>query len=233
MRDHPSFIPVRLAHRHIHQSACKLLTELTTEETVHLDDYDDFTSGLDTFSLEVRHLERKIEGLLYHYDPLTGAGTRAVMLAEMTKLSELARQQIQTCCLVFMNFDQLRTIYDTYGHALGDQVLVAAIQFIKKQIRPFDSIFHYGNDTFLLSMPLTDLNTARKAVERVREKLIAAPLAYHQSKPVYMTASFGLTLLETTIGIDENIQRARHAAHIAQTASGEPIQAWDVSITAG
>ena len=231
LRNHASFTGIRLAHRHIHESASKLLYKLSTEETLNLDDYDNFTASLDTFCLEVKVLERKIEGMIYHYDPLTGAGTRAIMLADMTKLYQLAAEQIQSCCIVFMNFNHLKFIYELYGHTLGDQVLVAAIRFIKKHLRPFDSIFHYGNDSFIISMPITDLATARTVLERVHGKLALSPLAYHESKPIFLTASLGLTLLETGRNIDENIQRARHAAHVAQSA-GNNIQTWDISITA-
>ncbi|MHB1677449.1 MAG: diguanylate cyclase domain-containing protein [Sulfuriferula sp.] len=232
LRNHPSFAAIRLAHKDIHESASKLLHKLSTEETLHLGDYDNFTASLEAFCLAVKVLERKIEGLIYHYDPLTGTGTRAIMLAEMPKLYKLAAEQIQSCCIVFMNFNQLKFIYEIYGHELGDQVLVAAIRFIKKHLRPFDSIFHYGNDSFIISMPITDLSTARTVLERVHGKLALFPLAYRESNPIFMTATFGLTLLETGRNIDENIQRARHAAQVAQSTGSNNIQIWDISIPA-
>lgn len=232
LRNHPAFAPMCLAHEHIHQSARNLLCKLATEPDLQIDDYDSFTASLETFCLEVKVLERKIEGLLYHYDPLTGAGTRAIMLAELTKLSRLTDEQIQSSCIVFMNFNYLKFIYELYGHLLGDQVLVAAIRFIKKQLRPFDSIFHYGNDSFIISMPTTDLASAHTVLGRVHGKLAVFPLAYHDSTPLFMTATFGLTLLDTECGIDENIHRARHASQLAQSNGGNNIQTWDISIGA-
>lgn len=232
LRHHPAFAPMRLAHEHIHQSARNLLCKLATEPELQMDDYDSFTASLETFCLEVKILERKIEGLLYHYDPLTGAGTRAIMLAELAKLSRLTDEQIQSNCIVFMNFNYLKFIYELYGHLIGDQVLVAAIRFIKKQLRPFDSIFHYGNDSFIISMPITDLTSAHTILGRVHGKLAVFPLAYHDSTPLFMTATFGLTLLDTGCSIDENIHRARHAAQLAQNSGGHNIQTWDISIDA-
>ncbi len=232
LRNHPTFSPMRLAHEHIHQSARKMLCKLTSEPELHMDDYDSFTASLETFCLEVKTLERKIEGLLYHYDPLTGAGTRAIMLAEMSKLAKLADAQIQSSCVVFMKFNYQKFIYELYGHLLGDQVVVAAIRFIKKHLRPFDSIFHYGNDSFIISMPITDLSSARSVLGRVHGKLAVFALAYHDSTPIFMTATFGLTLLDTGCSIDENIQRAKHASQLAQASGSNNIQTWDSSVSA-
>ncbi len=229
LRNHPAFAPMRLAHEHIHQSARNMLCKLATEPELRMDDYDSFTASLETFCQEAKTLERKIEGLLYHYDPLTGAGTRAIMLAELTKLSLLADEQIQSSCIVFMNFNHLKFIYELYGHLLGDQALVAAIRFIKKQLRPFDNIFYYGNDSFIITMPTTDLSSARAVLGRVHGKLAVFPLAYHDATPIFMTATFGLTLLDTECSVEENIQRARHAAQLAQTPASNNIQTWDVS----
>ena len=232
LRNHPAFAPIRLAHEHIHQSARKLLCKLAIDPDLQMDDYDGFTATLDTFCLEVKTLERKIEGVLYHYDPLTGAGTRAIMLAEISKLAKLADDQIQSSCIVFMNFNYLKFINELYGHLLGDQVLVAAIRFIKKHLRPFDSIFHYANDAFIISMPITDLTSARTVIARVHGKLAVFPLAYHDATPIFLTATFGLTLLETECTIDENIQRARHASQLAQANGNQNIQTWDISFSA-
>lgn len=233
LRNHPSFTPIRIAHRHIHQFATKLLYKLATEETLQMSDYDNFIANLERFRLELKILEREVEGLLYHYDPLTGTGTRTIMLAEMDKLTELARQHIQTCCIVSMNLDHLKQISKVHGHDIANQAVAAAIHFIKEQLRPFDAVFCYNSEVFLISMPNTDLESAHRVIERVRGKLSASPLAYDNALPVFMTASFGLALLECNVSAEENIQRAYHAALVAQSAGGNTTQTWDASIPSG
>ena len=231
LRNHPSFTPIRVAHRHIHQSASRLLHKLVTEETLQMGDYDNFIASLERFRATIKTLEREVEGQLYHYDPLTGAGTQKVMLVEMDKLAELARQNIQSCCIGFMILDHIKYINKIHGRDIGDTALTAAVHFIKEQLRPFDSIFCYDSDTFLIAMPNTDLKTAHMIIERLRVKLSTAPLAYDDSRPIFMTASFGLSLLEPSNSAEINIQHAHHAAILAQSAGGNTSQIWCESNT--
>jgi diguanylate cyclase len=88
LRDDPSFAPLKTAHKHMHQLAAQLLIKLTTDAAITLGDYDDFNIGLDQFRLEVKTLEREIEGILYSHDPLTGAETQVAMTSELGKLAE-------------------------------------------------------------------------------------------------------------------------------------------------
>ena len=98
-------------------------------------------------------LRHEIQGSLRDSDALTGAYGRAQLLPELRERRELARRHVQHCCIAFMDLDHLKTINDTHGHAVGDLILTGAIEYVMQHLRPYDKIFRYGGDEFLLLLP--------------------------------------------------------------------------------
>lgn len=230
LRDHPAFAPLRNSHRHLHELAAQLLTKLTTETSITLADYDEFNTGLDQFRLEVKTLEREIEGILYNHDPLTGAETQLAMATELNKLAEQVQQNIQTCSIAIMNLDHLKHLNDTYGHDTGDRALSVAVRYVVEQLRPYDRVFRYNHEKFLISMPGTDLQTSYRVIERIRQKLHAIAVAYEGPQPIFITASFGLALLEADISPEQCIHHADQAMYAAKSAGRNCTRIWDAAI---
>ncbi|WP_124950624.1 diguanylate cyclase domain-containing protein [Sulfuriferula thiophila] len=230
LRDHPDFAPLRAAHKHIHESAALLLTKLTTEATITLSDYDKFNIGLEQFRLEVKTLEREIEGILYNRDPLTGAETQHAMTTELHKLSEQVRSNIQTCSIAVMNLDHMKHLNDTYGHDIGDRALSVAVRYVVDQLRPYDRVFRLNHEKFLISMPGTDLQTSYAAIERIRHKLQTLAVAYDGPKPIFVTGSFGLALLEADASPEQTVQQADQAMYAAKSAGRNCTRIWDTTI---
>ncbi len=70
-----------------------------------------------------------------------------------------------------MDLDQLKTVNDTYGHAVGDQVLRTLADRLSQHVREFDILCRYGGDEFALLLPETDLFMAASVAERLRTAL--------------------------------------------------------------
>lgn len=226
----PAFTPVRVAHKQTHRLAAKLLTKLTMESTISLEDYDEFNVGLDQFRIEVKTLEREIEGILYNHDPLTGAETLVAMNKELSKLAEQVRQHIQTCSVAMMNIDFLKQINETYGHETGDRALSVAVRYVIEQLRPYDRVYRYNRGRFLITMPGTDIQSSFQVIERIRNRLGNIAVAYDGPKPIFITASFGLAFMEVDINPAVTAQRADQALFAAKTVGRNSTHIWDPSI---
>lgn len=230
LQEAPAFAPLRVSHKYLHQRAAQLLTKLATEPVITVSEYDEFNVELDQFRLEVKTLEREIEGILYNHDPLTGAKTQVAMLSELSKLTEQSRQHIQTCCIAVMSIDHLTRLHATYGHEIGDRALSVSVRYILEQLRPYDKVFLYYKDKFLITMPGTDLQTSYQVIERIRQKLHTIAVAYAGPQPLFITASFGLALLDPDASTETNIQRADRALEAAKTAGCNCTYLWDSSL---
>jgi len=231
LRKHAAFAAMELAHEHLHQCAAQLLRASSGEAPGSPTDYDNFSNALDRLRLQILTLKHEIEDSIFNRDTLTGAENRIGMLTKLRELLELVKRQAQQCCLVIMDLDHFKWINDSHGHVVGDQVLAAAVRCIRENLRPYDKVFRYGGEEFLISLQNSDLETARVTVERLRERLGATSVAYAGSKPIVVTASFGMALLDPAVTLEETINRADQALLAAKTAGRNRLQIWESSLT--
>jgi len=129
------------------------------------------------------------------YDGLTGVGNRR--FADITlqkKLAELKRYG-STFGALFADIDNLKLVNDTYGHEAGDEVLKMVARTILSNIRPFDFIFRWGGDEFMLVLVNVDQRRLLTTSERVRAAVQNAALRYG-SDTIKVTVSIGGTIAQ-------------------------------------
>jgi len=97
-------------------------------------------------------------------------------------------------------------------------------------LRPYDEFFRYGGEEFLLCIPGMNLETGHDAVERVREGLAAITIDVGGGRTVSVTASFGVTLLDADVPVEESISRADKALYRAKAAGRNQALLWDPSM---
>jgi diguanylate cyclase (GGDEF)-like protein len=184
--------------------------------------------------LELDSLRHEVQDILRSCDALTGAYGRRLLLPELREWHELAKRDVQDCCIAFMDLDHLKEINDTHGHTVGDQVIAGAVRYVTGHLRPYDKVFRYGGDEFLISLPGIDMPNARHLVERIQAGFGRVPFVVSaDGRAIHATASFGLALLDPDISIEESIDRADKALLMAKTAGRDRAIAWDPGITTG
>ena len=145
--------------------ACRSHVKATTTSSI----------GGERLHLELDSLRHAIAGSLRDRDALTGAYGRVEMLPTLREWRELARRNVQQCCIAFMDLDHLKEINDRHGHVVGDQVLAGVVRHVTEHLRPYDKVFRYGGDEFLISLPGADLEIGKKVIGHIREQIAAAP----------------------------------------------------------
>lgn len=229
VRDHLAFLAIRDEHKNMHELAAQLLATSAAKAAITPHDYDAFANALDRLRLEIHTLKREIEESLYNHDPLTGALNRIGMLTSLRALHELVKRRVQQCCIAIMDLDHFKAVNDTYGHCVGDQVLSAAVRYIMEHLRPYDKVFRYGGEEFLITLPSTDLQAGHLLIERIRAGLVITPLAFHGHKPIPVTVSFGLALLDPDVNVEEAIHRADESLYAAKTGGRNCTRLWDAA----
>lgn len=231
LRDHPSFIAMEAEHRRLHEIAGRILRSTLGGAAVECGDFDGFMSCSERLRLELDSLRHEIKGLLANRDALTGAHRRLDLLPELRESLELVKRDVQACCIAFMDLDRFKPINDTYGHRIGDQVLANAVAYVMGHLRPFDKLYRYGGDEFLIAMPGADLAAGRTIVERMREGLGTTVLARDGAAQICMTASFGIAQLDPCLSVEESIDNADKALLAAKAAGRNRVCAWDPGAT--
>lgn len=233
LRDHPSFVAMEAEHRRLHEIARRILRSTLDGAAVEPVDFDGFMSASERLRLELDSLRHELERLLANRDSLTGAHRRLDLLPELRESLELVKRDVQTCCIAFMDLDRFKAINDTYGHRIGDQVLANAVSYAMEHLRPFDKLYRYGGDEFLISMPGADLAAGRAVIERMRDGLATTVLAGDRAAPIRMTASFGVALLDPCLSVEEAIDNADKAMLAAKATGRNRVCDWDPAATTG
>ena len=234
LRAQPAFASMETEHRRLHSIAAQLLRETAGGAPIVREDYDALVAVSGQLHLELESLRHDIEGALRSHDPLTGAYGRIGILPELREWRELAKRNVQQCCVVFMDLDHLKEINDRYGHIVGDQVLIGAVRYVTEHLRPYDKMFRYGGDEFLITLPGADLPGGQHLIERIREGFGRTPFVVTaDGQEIHATASFGLAQLEPDLCVEESIDRADKALLLAKTAGRDRAINWDPSIRTG
>lgn len=128
-------------------------------------------------------------------DSLTGLHNRRHLL-------ELARHELQRArryrlpMSVFMlDIDEFKRVNDTYGHAIGDQVLQGVAECCRQELRGVDVLGRYGGDEFAAVLPETGLPAACQVAERLRKSIAQRPLDTKAGQ-VTVTVSLGVAVLD-------------------------------------
>lgn len=226
--EHPGVSAIGETHRHMHQVATELLSTLNVGQNISSHDYDNFSNLVERLRLEISSLKREIELSLYTHDPLTGAINRLDMLPILREIQSMDRRQLQVSSLVMIDIDHFKKVNDKYGHPTGDKVLQFIAHYLTEHLRPYDKLFRYGGEEFLLCMHNTDLKACLERIELLRDSLSKKPLDIGRRDPIHITASFGIAELNPTHSIEECIEHADKALYAAKEAGrnctriGEP-----------
>jgi len=234
LRRQTRFAAMEAEHERMHGIAAGLLRNAAGGIPIDRADYDALTAVAAQLRLELDSLRHEVQDILQSCDALTGAYGRGLLLPELREWRELARRDVQHCCIAFMDVDHLKEINDTHGHTVGDQILAGAVQYVTGHLRSYDKVFRYGGDEFLISLPGTDLPNAQHLIERVRAGLGREPFVVGaDGHAIRATASFGLALLEPDISVEESVDRADKALLSAKMAGRDRAVSWEPGITTG
>lgn len=124
---------------------------------------------------------------------LTGLYNRRALDRFGDKIVEEAHKKGHFVSVAMIDIDHFKAINDTYGHPVGDEVLVAVSQRMLNALKKTDTLARYGGEEFALLMVGADLSTASVICERLRE-------AVNRTK--VMTKAGGI-LVTVSIGVEE------------------------------
>ncbi|MDH5473748.1 MAG: sensor domain-containing diguanylate cyclase [Gammaproteobacteria bacterium] len=98
-----------------------------------------------------------------------------------------------TC--MFVDVDYFKNVNDTYGHHIGDLVLMRIVAMIKEQVRACDIVARYGGEEFVIALPNTNISVASEIANRLR-KVISSEKHSFYGKELSITVSIGMTSLQ-------------------------------------
>jgi diguanylate cyclase (GGDEF)-like protein len=228
---HPAFAQIEAAHKCMHCHARDLLRISANQQPISLENYERFTTALKQMRLELLTTRHELEEAITNLDPLTGTANRAKMLTKLREEQALVMRKAHCTCIAMLDIDNFKSVNDNYGHTVGDQVLVRFAHHVMSQMRLYDTIFRYGGEEFLICAPNIELEAAHAMMERLREALAEMVIHGEGHTPFTITASFGVTLIDPDVSVEQSIERADKALYAAKNAGRNRTVIWSPSLT--
>jgi len=120
---------------------------------------------------------------------------------------------------LMLDVDDFKAINDTYGHSVGDMVLVALADLLRRSIRAVDTLVRYGGEEFVIVMPETELAGALVAAQRIFAHLAETEIGPQKLR---VTVSIGAA----TGATDDLLVRADQALYAAKRAGKNRVEAF-------
>jgi diguanylate cyclase (GGDEF)-like protein/PAS domain S-box-containing protein len=155
---------------------------------------------------------------LSNLDPLTETLNRRGLETVLLRETQVAVREGNHIAAVLIDVDDFKSINETHGHAVGDQVLRGIAERIRHSLRSSDYLARVGGDEFVILMPATKVSDATDTAQRVCSKVASSPLSIGTSA-VPVTISCGLVGLPNNIvSMEEVLVHSRVALKTSKTS---------------
>jgi diguanylate cyclase (GGDEF)-like protein len=145
------------------------------------------------------------------HDPLTGLPNRTLMLERLEHAFLRGRRSRKETALFFVDLDNFKAVNDTHGHAVGDELLIAVGDRLRKTLRPGDTLARFSGDEFVILCEDLD-DRARPDTIRDRVQAVMEPPFVLSVGELAVTASVGSAV---TARGDEAPAQLLHDADLA------------------
>jgi diguanylate cyclase (GGDEF)-like protein len=158
-------------------------------------------------------------------DPLTGIYNRRHFMEDSQMDIQRASRQKDDCYIILFDLDKFKSVNDTHGHLIGDNVLIDTTTRIKAVIRPYDLFARYGGEEFIIYASGIDKNGIAALAERLRLSICDKEFEY-EGVCLNSSASFGIAHIGD-YDINKAILHADKALYTAKNEGRNRVVFWD------
>lgn len=159
-------------------------------------------------------------------DPLTGINNRRYLFEFAEQQFKVASRYQQPLAVMMFDIDHFKMVNDTFGHAIGDEMLRRVTQIARAELRTADAMGRYGGEEFIVLLPMTTAAQAHSLAERIRAGT-ADLRVFTEKGDASVTLSIGIVELRHTPrseSVEEVFRRVDETMYIAKQAGRNRIE---------
>ena len=171
--------------------------------------------GVMTDISQLKRSEAELQRLA-HYDPLTALPNRVLVNLRLEHAIEHARRKEHGIAVLFIDLDRFKDVNDSFGHPVGDELLVMIAARLRARVRGEDTLARVGGDEFLMVMESISAPEEAAFVARALIRLLEDPFLLSGGQEVYVGMSVGISCFpqdgETTTELIQHADAALYSA---------------------
>lgn len=160
-------------------------------------------------------------------DPLTSVYNRRYFETRAVEKIREAHRQKEPFAILMMDADHFKNVNDTYGHKVGDKVLIELAAICERSLRPEDMIARYGGEEFVIFLSKVTPEIAKMVAGRLREAVSGGVVYSDDGQPVRFTVSIGVAPSGIADDVDLMIKMADDAMYLAKETGRNRVELYD------
>lgn len=127
-----------------------------------------------------------------HRDPLTHIYNRRYFTEESAKILAFSKRNDIPLTIIILDIDKFKNINDTYGHFVGDEVIIKVANLLNNHVRKSDIVARFGGEEFVMLLQNCDLANGKQVAEKTRLDIEQATISLQNKKVIDFTISLGV-----------------------------------------
>ena len=164
-------------------------------------------------------------------DALTGLPNRAAFNETFQRACSLAGRAGEPLSLAILDIDNFKTVNDTYGHTMGDEVLRTMASLVSKSFRGSDLLARWGGEEFVGLFPNTNQRGAKRALEKALDTLRGKQFRVKEGTTFQVTFSAGVVEVSEGASVGEAVAEADRFLYHAKVAGRNRVLSAEDTIT--
>lgn len=145
-------------------------------------------------------------------DSLTSSLSRVETISRADLEVKKSFRSLKNIAFLMVDIDHFKLVNDTFGHPIGDQVLIKLANEFKEELREIDVFGRVGGEEFLIVLPDTSQTKAVEIADRLRLRISHKAIASASNKQIFITVSIGISIFDPqqSASLDSNAIVQKH-----------------------
>ncbi len=191
-------------------------------DTKVLQELSPITKSISSLSRNTSALVYKLHEIAEH-DELTRMPNRRAAINFLKQKQKEVSRYYSLCSVIIIDIDYFKKINDTYGHPIGDEILINVGRLISKYCRDSDYASRLGGEEFMVIAPQTDVSSAYVLANKLKTKVESYIHQCGQNQ-IKVTISCGVSSLVAEGSVEQTYRQADDALYLAKKLGRNNVQ---------
>lgn len=217
------------AHRELHEAARHVARRSQADERIPAGEYDAVMDAATAFrdaARRIRDVHASSEGDEPSDDAMAELQGRLTMLSELERERDRALRTGTAMSLMMVRPEGMDEVESAYGNSGLDRVVASFATRLFGLLRPYDGIYRYGRNDFMVCLPGTTGDQARNVADRLIEVISGVSVVLPDDTELSLRAGFGIAAIDSRSPVQETLEHAVRASEMANSRGGDPVVVW-------